>query len=85
MAADIPPECRTFGYVQDGACQGHAHDSEERMDPNACLNEIRRLTAKRNNDPASFDSFDAATLCELVDGLDLWMTRGGFLPEEWER
>lgn len=54
------------------------------MDPTECLREIRRLTAKRNNDPSSFDSVDAAMLCELFDGLDLWMTKGGFLPEQWQ-
>ena len=55
------------------------------MDPTECLAEIRRLTAKRNNDPSSFDTVDAAMLCELVDGLDAWLTKGGFLPSQWRR
>lgn len=23
---NLPPECRTFGYIQDGECQGHSHE-----------------------------------------------------------
>lgn len=60
------------------------NERETQMDINECLKEIRILTARRNNDPASFDSFDAAALCELVDGLDLWLSKGGFLPDEWQ-
>jgi hypothetical protein len=26
---------------------------------------------------------DAAELVELVDSIDEWMTKGGFLPTEW--
>lgn len=53
------------------------------MDPNETLTEIRKLTTKRNNNPPTFDSVDAAILCELFDALDAWITRGGFLPNEW--
>jgi hypothetical protein len=45
------------------------------MDPNATLEEIRRLNAEGNSDEAMF----------LFVGLDGWITGGGFLPADWSR
>lgn len=56
------------------------------MDPNANLEETRRLTARIL---ADFDaerpvcSADAARLADLAQALDEWISRGGFLPVEW--
>jgi hypothetical protein len=48
------------------------------MDPNAALSEIRRIIA--NPEGPDVDLF---RLVELVEGLDQWVSRGGFLPEGW--
>jgi hypothetical protein len=57
------------------------------MDPNACLAEIRRLYAAINEaDEHDSDTLaDAARLAELVEALDAWITKGGFLPRAWSR
>jgi hypothetical protein len=47
------------------------------MDPNACLAEIRQIVS-------NFESNDYLRLAELVDGLDDWLSHGGFKPTEWE-
>jgi len=47
------------------------------MDPNMALRELRlELSAE---DP------DIERVRDLVAALDSWLTRGGFLPSEWER
>lgn len=52
------------------------------MDPNAALREIRELV----RDPAyEHVLVDHKRLCELVQGLDDWLTTGGFLPKDWRR
>ena len=45
------------------------------MDPNAALNTIRAL----------MDSTDDVELREAIEDLDNWLSRGGFLPEDWAR
>lgn len=52
------------------------------MDPNANLAEQRRILARFNADEASLA--DAERLAELVAALDEWISRGGFLPAEWQ-
>lgn len=52
------------------------------MDPNEALAEIRRMVAEASDDP---ESADINYLVDLVDGLDKWLSTGGFLPKEWER
>lgn len=51
------------------------------MDPDATLFVIRHLM------PAALDGdTDAAEqIAELVDALDIWISRGGFLPAVWAR
>jgi hypothetical protein len=52
------------------------------MDPNAALTGIREVVAKTyTEDGANPD--DTARLCELVEALDDWLTKGGFLPDAW--
>lgn len=58
------------------------------MDPNRALADIRRLVARLDagfNGPEPFDPADAHELAELVDGLDQWLSRGGFLPDAWAK
>lgn len=48
------------------------------MDPNATLNEIRRIINRDKPD-------DNERLRELIDALDGWCSTKGFLPKAWER
>lgn len=52
------------------------------MDPNETLRQIREIT--ESNDPG-FRSDMQSTLESLVDALDDWLSRGGFLPVAWQR
>jgi hypothetical protein len=49
------------------------------MDPNATLEQIRVLLVFGDNEAV------ADELAELVSSLDEWLSKGGFLPQEWER
>lgn len=63
------------------------------MDPNAALAEIRQILARRsrleNMSPEQWlDDMDdllddQLRLLELVEGLDGWLSKGGFLPDAW--
>ncbi|GAA2609807.1 hypothetical protein SMC26_39590 [Actinomadura fulvescens] len=59
------------------------------MDPNACLAEIRSLSAKiladMDREGGMPEPSDAARLAELNEGLDGWLSKRGFLPSAWER
>jgi hypothetical protein len=48
------------------------------MDPDHTLADIRRLAAREDLSPQ-----DAAYLAELVQALDEWISKGGFLPRPW--
>jgi hypothetical protein len=52
------------------------------MDPDATLAQIRELMATHHthND---LGEEETAQLVELIDALDEWMTKGGFLPTDW--
>jgi hypothetical protein len=55
------------------------------MDPNANLKEQREIARRiLLSEPLDLDG-DAARLAELVIALDGWITRGGFLPKDWQR
>ena len=55
------------------------------MDPNTMLTDLRRLAARVwQASPAELE-VRALELAEKVESLDLWLTRGGFLPTAWER
>jgi len=56
------------------------------MDPNANLEEQRRIVQRmlygdEHNPPLEED---AVRLAELVEALDGWLDKGGFLPDAWK-
>ena len=58
------------------------------MDPNANLRELRELTAqflKDWDEERTPDTLDVYRMAELVEALDEWITRGGFLPSDWRK
>lgn len=63
------------------------------MDPEAALTRIRELAAEIINMSDEIDEFDsfghvdeeANELAETFQGLDEWITKGGFLPKDWRR
>ena len=54
------------------------------MDPNVTLENIREIV-KKWNDESSFDVSDMAIIVSHFDWLDTWLTKGGFLPQAWEK
>ena len=57
------------------------------MDPNATLEEMRRLMHAILNEvsTAQEDFANAERLAELVEAMDGWLSRGGFLPRSWQQ
>ena len=59
------------------------------MDPNATLNEIRKMVAAYYMYVDSDDGYlcreTALELCGKIEGLDQWISNGGFLPKDWEQ
>ncbi|MFI6867593.1 hypothetical protein [Nocardia sp. NPDC050406] len=61
------------------------------MDPNTALTRIRELIIEADALSASLCHDDSEVhsilydLTEAVEGLDRWISRGGFLPECWTR
>jgi hypothetical protein len=64
------------------------------MDPDQALIDARAAVALLNAEPADLDhgytdyeqaarNGAADTLAELFDGLDRWLSSGGFLPDPW--
>lgn len=67
------------------------------MDPDEALREIRSIIAEHeeaqdseelgddddNEDNTAHESIDVPRLIDLIDGLDSWMMKGGFLPKSW--
>lgn len=49
------------------------------MDPDAALAQIRALLRL-----TSITRSDAERLVELTEGLDTWLSQGGFLPAAWQ-
>ena len=57
------------------------------MDPDATLADIKwtiRTFNAGRKDPDMAQP-DMGEFIDLVDSLDHWISRGGFLPESWER
>lgn len=53
------------------------------MDPNEALGRIREaLDAFNNDEDGDWDPLD---LVEPLESLDSWLTRDGFLPDDWAR
>ncbi len=54
------------------------------MDPNKALANIRALARDIQHPPFDCDALSLADeLAETVEGLDQWMSKGGFPPNEW--
>jgi hypothetical protein len=62
------------------------------MDPNATLAKVRRLSARLRDRNAFVEPGTSTTdmllagrrLAELIQSLDDWLTRAGFLPTAWD-
>lgn len=55
------------------------------MDPNCNLEEQREIAARILKNEGSAATSDVLRLAELVQALDEWITKGGFLPQAWRR
>ena len=55
----------------------------EMMDIDVCLQEIKDLLVKHKYDLYDFKATDVERLCENIEVLDEWMTRGGYKPIAW--
>jgi hypothetical protein len=74
---DLPP------WLAAALAAGPAHTTASTprgaaMDPDHTLANIRRLAAREDLSPE-----DAAYLAELVEALDEWISKGGYLPRPW--
>lgn len=57
------------------------------MDPNAAIEELRHLSSQLNgdnDDDGEHSPIDVDRFVELWDGLDQWISNGGFLPKAWQ-
>ena len=59
------------------------------MDPEAALTRLRELAEEiieRIDADESYDHLDdlPSEMAETFQGLDQWITRGGFLPRDWK-
>lgn len=55
------------------------------MDPNANLDEMLELSKQLLAGELTYPDEAAVRLAELIEGLDHWITGGGFLPERWQQ
>ncbi len=55
------------------------------MDPDACLSGIRSIV-QHADDPDHPDTVEHRfdRLVDLIDGIDTWMSRGGYPPRHWQ-
>lgn len=54
------------------------------MDPNETLNDLRIMTRSVLNNGAESTSV-VDDMAELFEALDDWLSKGGFLPDVWQR
>ena len=56
------------------------------MDPNAALGRVRYLTGKINSPGVRTEDLAtlAEDLAEVFQGLDEWLSGGGFRPDAWQ-
>lgn len=54
------------------------------MDPNETLRELLKLAESVPSCEEEFQD-DVARMGELIEALDGWLTKGGFLPRRWEK
>jgi hypothetical protein len=55
------------------------------MDPNAALKEIREIVKDPDSNLDSGRVGTLSRLIDLIDGLDGWISKGGFLPRDWQK
>lgn len=58
------------------------------MDPNAALETLRELAERLINESDAGQEPDETVvmrMCEVFQGLDDWIAKGGFLPSNWQR
>lgn len=53
------------------------------MDPDSTLAALRQITDK--SFPEGLDDNEISTVVNLFIALDEWLSKGGFLPEAWQR
>jgi hypothetical protein len=83
------PEMWVVGFCQHNKCSVHDafvwwHEQEKMekslMDPDALLERIRGMSKELKEFPLMETFRD---LVEAIDDLDNWITKGGFLPQDW--
>jgi len=52
------------------------------MDPNRALENAREAVRLHGLKPDDLDAFD--DLVDAFEALDQWLSKGGFLPKDWE-
>lgn len=55
------------------------------MDPNEALARARRAAERLLSDGFEWDAAECEALCESLQALDQWLSKGGFLPDDWAR
>lgn len=55
------------------------------MDPDRLLQQIREARGRLFSEGEPYDPDDVRALLEDVDALDVWLSRGGYLPSAWTR
>jgi hypothetical protein len=61
------------------------------MDPNACLAKLRELSKAQVKDDEDSEGYlvrsgmRSEEMADLLEALDQWLSKGGFLPEDWQR
>ena len=53
------------------------------MDPDSTLAAIRQIADVCESQQRPLDDNESATLAGLINALDTWITRGGYLPTAW--
>jgi hypothetical protein len=51
------------------------------MDPDECLRTIREIVQRITED--DHVESDLHELADAFESLDLWLSKGGFLPDDW--
>mgnify|MGYP007011099275 CR=1 FL=1 len=57
------------------------------MDPNETLAELRELVTLQRKGKVHPDKADyyVRMVSDLVEALDEWLSKGGFMPEDWDK
>lgn len=53
------------------------------MDPEVALAELREIVKSVNDGEVGSHTDAMSRMAELFDGLDGWLTNGGFKPRDW--